>query len=174
MKSNYKLDNQNFIAEVSISSMIEEDEASIHAAYMDHCTTNGNMDVDTETMSASDAKYMCGMSYMKNRAALTHPSGELTDEQQKLPDALKKEILKRHHKAGRISEAGIKQMKHLGCWGEMQAEPTAKFVQKTAPENGAFLKTAEEDGLKEDNKLKEQDKKDGPKHPDLQSPTFEK
>jgi len=174
MKSNYTLDNQNFIAEVSISSMIQEDEAALHSCYMDHCTANGNMDVDTETMSASDAKYMCGMSYMKNRAALNHPSGELTDEQQKLPDALKKEILKKHHKAGRISEAGTKQMKHLGCSAEMQAEPTAKFVQEPAPENDAFLKTAKEDGLKEDDKLKEQNKKDGPKHPELQSPTFQK
>jgi len=71
MKSNLKFDSKNFIAEVSISNMMEDDEMEMHDEYMNECMTQDEAFVNTAGMCSSDAKYMCGMSYMKNRPMLS-------------------------------------------------------------------------------------------------------
>lgn len=175
MKPTFKFDNKNFIAEVSISNMMEEDETDLHDSYMSECMMNEAMFVNTAGMSTSDAKYMCGMSYMKNRQMLMKGGGELTDEQKTLPDKIKLSILKRYEKSGKLSEEGKKQLQSMAAapkMEEMKAEPTAVFVQEPAPPSGDITPNAAEEGVKIDDKLKKQEEKDALKNPDLQSPTF--
>ena len=74
MKSDFKFDNKNFVAEVSISNMMEEDEKEMYSSYMEECMMDEAMFVDTAGMSSADAKYMCGMSYNKNRSMLMEGS----------------------------------------------------------------------------------------------------
>lgn len=199
MKANLKFDNNKFIAEVSISKMINDDENELHSAYMSECMMNDAMFVNTAGMSTSDAKYMCGMSYMKNRPMLMEGAGELSDKQKTLPDAIKKGILKRYEKAGTLSEEGKKQLMSMSStveievnekksemenenesdnegenekMQEMQAEPTAVFVEKPAPPSGDITPKAAEEGLKIDEKLQKEQESAAPKNPQLQSPTF--
>lgn len=199
MKANLKFDNNKFIAEVSISKMIDDNENELHSAYMSECMMNDAMFVNTAGMSTSDAKYMCGMSYMKNRPMLMEGAGELSDKQKTLPDAIKKGILKRYEKAGTLSEEGKKQLMSMSStveievnekesemenenesdnegenekMQEMQAEPTAVFVEKPAPPSGDITPKAAEEGLKIDEKLQKEQESAAPKNPQLQSPTF--
>lgn len=177
MKSNFKLDQKNLIAEVSISSMMEDDENELHESYMSECMLNEAMFVNTAGMSSSDAKYMCGMSYMKNRPMLMSGAGELTEQQKTLPDKIKMSILKRYEKAGKLSEEGKKQLESMGASApimeEMKAEPTAVFIEKPAPPSGEITPDAAEEGLKIDEKMKKEQSSDALKNPDLQSPTFD-
>lgn len=195
MKANLKFNNKNFTAEVSIANMIEEDENDLHDAYMNECMSNDAMFVNTAGMCTSDAKYMCGMSYMKNRPMLMEGAGELSDKQKTLPDPIKKGILKRYEKAGTLSEEGKKQLMSMSSsveievnenenesdtesenepkeMEEIQAEPTAVFVQKPAPSTGEITPKAAEEGLKIDEKLQKEQESTAPKNPQLQSATF--
>jgi len=198
MKTNLKIDNKNFIAEISLSNEMMEDEQEIYSAYMSECVTNDAMFVDTAGLSTNDAKVMCGISYRKNKPMLSEGAGELTDKQKTLPESIKKGILKRYEKAGTLSEEGKKQLSQLHAnveieieneesedeeemedkqengepTEEMQAEPTAVFVQEPAPPTAAINPTLMNEGLKIDEKLKQENKSDGPKSPDLQSATF--
>ena len=181
MKSNLKFDVKNLTAEVSISNMMEDDdEKEFHESYMSECMMNEAMFVNTAGMSSSDAKYMCGMSYMKNRPMLMEGAGELTESQKNLPDKLKIGILKRYEKAGTLSEEGKKQLQSMAAEykkeempkEEIKAEPTAVFVEKPAPPSGDITPNAAEEGLKIDEKLKKENVEDALKNPDLQSPTF--
>ena len=95
MKSNIKFDTKNLIAEISISNIMEEDEAEMHSEYMSECMLKDESLINTAGMTTSDAKYMCGMSYMKNRSMLTEMAGQLTEKQKTLPPALQKAILKK-------------------------------------------------------------------------------
>ena len=122
MKANLKFNNKQFIAEVSISNVIETDETDLHDAFMNECMSNDAMFVNTAGMCTSDAKYMCGMSYMKNRPMLTEGAGELTDKQSNLPSAIKKGILKRYEKSGTLSEEGKKQLMSLSSVVEVNDE----------------------------------------------------
>lgn len=172
MKSNFKVDNQKLVAEVYISNSVKEDEKEMYTAYMSHCMMDEAMFIDTAGMSSSDAKYMCGMSYKKDRMMLMEGAGELTDKQKKLPDGLKVGILKRYEKAGTLSEEGKKQLESLAGSMEMKAEPTAVFVEKPAPETGEINPELAKEGLEIDEKLKKEQEKLAPKDPGLQSPTF--
>ena len=199
MKANLKFNNKQFIAEVSLSNVLETDENEIHSAYMSECMMNDAMFVNTAGMSTSDAKYMCGMSYMKNRQMLMEGAGELTEKQMGLPTVIKKGILKRYEKDGTLSEEGKKQLMSLSStveievkdeeenenesgdegengekedMQEMQAEPTAVFVQEPAPPSGNITPKAAEEGLKIDEKLQKEQEAAAPKNPQLQSPTF--
>jgi len=129
MKANLKFDNKNFIAEVSIAKMIEEDENELHSAYMSECMMNEAMFVNTAGMSSSDAKYMCGMSYMKNRQMLMEGTGELSEKQKTLPDALKKSILKRYEKEGTLSEEGKKQLMSMSSAVKIEVKEDEKEEQ---------------------------------------------
>ena len=181
MKPILKYDIKNFTAEVSISNMMEDDdEKELHESYMSECMLNESMFVNTAGMSSSDAKYMCGMSYMKNRPMLMEGAGELSENQKNLPDKIKIGILKRYEKAGTLSEEGKKQLQSMASVEskeempkeEMKAEPTAVFVESPAPPSGDITPNAAEEGLKIDEKLKAENLKDALKNPDLQSPTF--
>jgi hypothetical protein len=173
MKSNLKFDNKNFVAEVSISNMMEEDEMDMHDQYMNECMTNDAAFVDTAGMCSSDAKYMCGMSYMKNRPMLSEMAGQLTEKQKTLPPAIQKAILKRMHKKGNLNESGMKEAEASGCWdSEMKAEPTAVFPQKPAPSTGEINPHLMDEGLKIDDKLKAENATSGPANPQMQSATF--
>ncbi len=198
MKTNLKLDNKNFIAEVSLSNEMMEDEQEIYSAYMSECVSNDAMFVDTAGLSTNDSKVMCGISYRKNKLMLSEGAGELTDKQKTLPDAIKKGILKRYEKMGTLTEEGKKQLMSMsskveietendesedeeemdnekengGPTEEMKAEPTAVFVQEPAPPTSAINPTLMNEGLKIDDKLKQENKTDALKNPDLQSPTF--
>ena len=172
MKSNLKVDNKKLIAEVYISNSVKEEEKEMYTSYMSHCMMDEDMFVDTAGMSTSDAKYMCGMSYEKNKMMLMEGEGELTDKQKKLPDGLKVGILKRYEKAGTLSEEGKKQLESLAGAMEMKAEPTAVFVEEPAPETGDINPELAKEGLKIDEELKKEQKEAAPKNPGLQSPTF--
>ncbi len=172
MKSNLKVDNKKLIAEVYISNSVEEEEKEIHSSYMSHCMMDEAIFVDTAGMSTSDAKYMCGMSYKKNKMMLMEGEGELTDKQKKLPDGLKVGILKRYEKAGTLSEEGKKPLESLAGAMEMKAEPTAVFVEEPAPDTGEITPKLAEEGLKIDEELKKKNVEEALKNPGLQSPTF--
>lgn len=98
MKSNIKYDTKNFVAEVSLASMLEENEEEIHSEYMSECMLKDDAFINTAGMSSSDAKYMCGMSYMKNRQMINEMAGQLTEKQKTLPPAIQKAILKKMRK----------------------------------------------------------------------------
>lgn len=173
MKSNLKFDNKNFIAEVSISNIMEDDETEMHDVYMSECMLNDAMFVNTAGMSSSDAKYMCGMSYMKNRPMLTEMAGQLTEKQKTLPPALQKAILKKMHKDGKLNEEGKKEGESMAAWDVAKAEPTAVFPQEPAPSTGEITPHLAEEGLKEDEKLKKWQDDSETNDVQLQSPRFE-
>ena len=172
MKSNLKVDNKKLIAEVYISNSVEEGEKEMYASYIHHCMMDEAMFVDTAGMSTSDAKYICGMSYEKNKMMLMEGEGELTDKQKKMPDGLKVAILKRYEKDGTLSEKGKKQLESLAGAMEMKAEPTAVFVEEPAPDTGEITPKLAEEGLKIDEELKKKNVEEALKNPGLQSPTF--
>ena len=159
MKSNLKFDNKNFIAEVSISNMMEDDEMEMHSEYMSECMLKDESLINTAGMSTSDAKYMCGMSYMKNRPMLSEMAGQLTEKQKTLPPALQKAILKRMQKKGPESE-------------KAEAAQIAVFPETPAPPTGNITPDATIEGLKIDEKLKKEQEAAAPNNPGLQSPTF--
>lgn len=169
MESKFKLDPINLVAEVSLSNMMEDDEKEMHEAYMSECMLNESMFVNTAGMSSSDAKYMCGMSYMKNKPMLMGAGGQLTEKQKTLPPAMQKLILKKMKEKGELNEEGQKEGESMGMWEEAKAEPTAVFVEKSAPPSGEITPNAAEEGLKIDEKLKSEQEKVGPSSPDLQS-----
>jgi hypothetical protein len=174
MKSNFKLDHQNHIAEISISNVIEPDEQEVHDAYMNECMTNDAMFINTTGMSTSDAKYMCGLQYMKSRMSFSDGADGLTDAQKQLPPAIQKAILKRQHKQGKLSEAGMKEAEALGCWDEMKAEgPASVFIQEPAPASGQITQHLNDEGMVDDEKLKKEQEASRIKNPDLQSPVLE-
>ena len=198
MKTNLKIDNKNFIAEISLSNEMPENEMEVYNAYMHECTSNDTMFVDTAGLNSNDAKVMCGLAYKKHKTMFSEGAGELTENQKNLPASIKKGILKRYEKSGTLSEEGKKQLSELHAnveieieneesedeqetenevendapTQEMQAEPTAVFVQESAPPTSAINLTLMNEGLKIDDKLKQENKSDGPKSPDLQSATF--
>jgi len=173
MKSNVKYDTKNFVAEVSLASMLEENEQEIHDEYMSECMLKEDAFVNTAGMSSSDAKYMCGMSYMKNRQMVNEMAGQLTEKQKTLPPAIQKAILKKMRKEGKLNDDGNKEGESMAAWEVAQAEPTATFVQTPAPPTGNITPDAAAEGIKIDEKLKAEQEAAAPKNPGLQSPTFD-
>jgi hypothetical protein len=172
MKSNVKYDTKNLVAEVSLANMLEENENEIHSEYMSECMLKDEAFVNTAGMSSSDAKYMCGMSYMKNRPMLNEMGGQLTEKQKTLPPAIQKAILKKMQKDGKINDEGKKEGESMGAWNVAQAEPTATFVQTPAAPSGNITPDSAAEGLKIDEKLKSEQEAAAPNNPGLQSATF--
>ena len=172
MKSNLKFDSKNFIAEVSISNMMEDDEMEMHDEYMNECMTQDEAFVNTAGMCSSDAKYMCGMSYMKNRPMLSEMSGQLTEKQKTLPPAIQKAILKRMQKKGNLNEEGKKEAGETPESEKAEATQIAVFPETPAPPTGNITPDAAIEGLKIDEKLKKEQEAVAPNNPGLQSPTF--
>ena len=172
MKSNLKFDNKNFIAEVSISNIMEEDEAEMHNEYMSECMLKDESLINTAGMSTSDAKYMCGMSYMKNRSMLTEMAGQLTEKQKTLPPALQKAILKNMQKKGKLNEEGKKEAGETPEDEKSEAAQVAVFPETPAAPSGNITPDAAIEGLKIDEKLQRQQQKSAIKNPDLQSAGF--
>lgn len=173
MKPNLKFDNKNFVAEVSISNVMEEDETDMHNEYMNECMTKDEAFVNTAGMCSSDAKYMCGMSYMKNRPMLTEMAGQLTEKQKTLPPALQKAILKRMHKNDKLNDEGKKEGESMAAWEVAKAEPTAVFPQEPAPSTGEINVHLMDEGIKIDEKLKKEQDDSETNDVQLQSPRFE-
>lgn len=173
MKSNLKFDNKNFVAEVSLSNMIEEDETEMHNEYMSECMLKDESLVNTAGMSTSDAKYMCGMSYMKNRPMLNEMAGQLTEKQKTLPPALQKAILKRMQKKGTLNDQGKKEAGESPEAEKSEAAQTAVFPQDPAPPTGNITPHLAEQGLVEDEKLKTWQDNTETNNVQLQSPRFE-
>jgi len=174
MKPELKLNPKDLSLEVSLSSVMEEDEDEMHKAYMSECMVNDEMFVNTAGMCSSDAKYMCGMSYMKNRPMLSEMAGQLTEKQKTLPPALQKAILDRMRKSEKLNDEGKKEGESMGMWQEAKAEPTAVFVEQPAPPSGEITEKAAEEGLKVDEKLQKEQEAAAPSNPGLQSETFDK
>jgi len=172
MKSNLKFDSKNFIAEVSISNMMEDDETEMHNEYMNECMTQDEAFVNTAGMCSSDAKYMCGMSYMKNRPMLSEMSGQLTEKQKTLPPAIQKAILKRMQKKGNLNEEGKKEAGETPESEKAEATQIAVFPETPAPPTGNITPDAAIEGLKIDEKLKKEQEAVAQNNPGLQSPTF--
>jgi hypothetical protein len=173
MKSNLKFDTKNFVAEISISNMMEEDEMEMHSEYMSECMLKDESLINTAGMSTSDAKYMCGMSYMKNRPMLNEMSGQLTEKQKTLPPAIQKAILKRMQKNGNLNEEGKKEAGESPEGEKSEAAQIAVFPQDPAPPTSNIMPHLTEQGIKVDEKLKSEQEASAPKNPDLQSPTFD-
>ena len=173
MKSNLKFDTKNLIAEVSISNIMEEDETEMHNEYMSECMLKDESLINTAGMSTSDAKYMCGMSYMKNRPMLTEMAGQLTEKQKTLPPALQKAILKNMHKKGKLNEEGKKEAGESPEAEKSEAAQIAVFPETPAAPSGNITPDAAIEGLSIDEKLKIQQEKSAPKNPGLQSAGFD-
>jgi len=172
MKSNIKFDTKNFIAEISISNIMEEDEAEMHSEYMSECMLKDESLINTAGMSTSDAKYMCGMSYMKNRSMLTEMAGQLTEKQKTLPPALQKAILKKMQKEGKLNDEGKKEAGETPETEKSEAAQLAVFPETPAAPSGNITPDAAIEGLKIDEKLERQQQKSAIKNPDLQSAGF--
>ena len=172
MKSNIKFDTKNLIAEISISNIMEEDEAEMHSEYMSECMLKDESLINTAGMSTSDAKYMCGMSYMKNRSMLTEMAGQLTEKQKTLPPALQKAILKKMQKEGKLNDEGKKEAGESPETEKSEAAQVAVFPETPAAPSGNITPDAAIEGLKIDEKLQRQQQKSAPKSPDLQSAGF--
>ena len=173
MKSNLKFDTKNLIAEVSISTIMEEDETEMHNEYMSECMLKDESLINTAGMSTSDAKYMCGMSYMKNRPMLTEMAGQLTEKQKTLPPALQKAILKNMQKKGKLNEEGKKEAGESPEAEKSEAAQLAVFPETPAAPSGNITPDAAIEGLSIDEKLKIQQEKSAPKNPGLQSAGFD-
>ena len=173
MKSNIKFDTKNLIAEISISNIMEEDEAEMHNEYMSECMLKDESLINTAGMSTSDAKYMCGMSYMKNRPMLTEMAGQLTEKQKTLPPALQKAILKNMQKKGKLNEEGKKEAGESPEAEKSEAAQIAVFPETPAAPSGNITPDAAIEGLKIDEKLQRQQEKSAPKNPGLQSAGFD-
>ena len=173
MKSNLKFDTKNLIAEVSISNIMEEDETEMHNEYMSECMLKDESLINTAGMSTSDAKYMCGMSYMKNRPMLTEMAGQLTEKQKTLPPALQKAILKNMQKKGKLNEEGKKEAGESPEVEKSEAAQIAVFPETPAAPSGNITPDAAIEGLSIDEKLKIQQEKSAPKNPGLQSAGFD-
>ena len=173
MKSNLKFDTKNLIAEVSISNIMEEDETEMHNEYMSECMLKDESLINTAGMSTSDAKYMCGMSYMKNRPMLTEMPGQLTEKQKTLPPALQKAILKNMHKKGKLNEEGKKEAGESPEAEKSEAAQIAVFPETPAAPSGNITPDAAIEGLSIDEKLKIQQERSAPKNPGLQSAGFD-
>lgn len=173
MKSNIKFDTKNLIAEISISNIMEEDEAEMHNEYMSECMLKDESLINTAGMSTSDAKYMCGMSYMKNRSMVTEMAGQLTEKQKTLPPALQKAILKNMHKKGKLNEEGQKEAGESPEAEKSEAAQVAVFPETPAAPSGNITPDAAIEGLKIDEKLQRQQQKSAPKNPGLQSAGFD-
>jgi hypothetical protein len=172
MKSNIKFDTKNLIAEISISNIMEEDEAEMHSEYMSECMLKDESLINTAGMSTSDAKYMCGMSYMKNRSMLTEMAGQLTEKQKTLPPALQKAILKKMQKEGKLNDEGKKEAGESPETEKSEAAQLAVFPETPAAPSGNITPDAAIEGLKIDEKLERQQQKSAIKNPDLQSAGF--
>jgi hypothetical protein len=172
MKSNIKFDTKNLIAEISISNIMEEDEAEMHSEYMSECMLKDESLINTAGMSTSDAKYMCGMSYMKSRSMLTEMAGQLTEKQKTLPPALQKAILKNMQKKGKLNEEGKKEAGETPEDEKSEAAQVAVFPETPAAPSGNITPDAAIEGLSIDEKLKLQQQKSAIKNPDLQSAGF--
>ena len=131
------------------------------------------MFVDTAGMSTSDAKYMCGMSYEKNKMMLMEGEGELTDKQKKMPDGLKVGILKRYEKDGTLSEKGKKTVRKFSWSYGNESGTHSSFCGKNPLQiQGEITPKLAEEGLKIDEELKKKNVEEALKNPGLQSPTF--
>ena len=172
MKSNIKFDTKNLIAEISISNIMEEDEAEMHSEYMSECMLKDESLINTAGMSTSDAKYMCGMSYMKNRSMVTEMAGQLTEKQKTLPPALQKAILKKMQKEGKLNDEGKKEAGEIPETEKSEAAQVAVFPETPAAPSGNITPDAAIEGLKIDEKLQRQQQKSAIKNPDLQSAGF--
>ncbi len=172
MKSNIKFDTKNFIAEISISNIMEEDEAEMHSEYMSECMLKDESLINTAGMSTSDAKYMCGMSYMKNRSMVTEMAGQLTEKQKTLPPALQKAILKKMQKEGKLNDEGKKEAGESPETEKSEAAQLAVFPETPAAPSGNITPDAATEGLSIDEKLERQQQKSAIKNPDLQSAGF--
>jgi sRNA-binding protein len=172
MKSNIKFDTKNLIAEISISNMMEDDEMEMHSEYMSECMLKDESLINTAGMSTSDAKYMCGMSYMKNRPMLTEMAGQLTEKQKTLPPALQKAILKKMQKEGKLNDEGKKEAGESPEAEKSEAAQLAVFPETPAAPSGNITPDAAIEGLNIDEKLKLQQQKSAPKNPGLQSAGF--
>jgi|APGre2960657404_1045060.scaffolds.fasta_scaffold08832_2 hypothetical protein len=172
MKSNIKFDTKNLIAEISISNIMEEDEAEMHSEYMSECMLKDESLINTAGMSTSDAKYMCGMSYMKNRSMLTEMAGQLTEKQKTLPPAIQKAILKKMQKEGKLNDEGKKEAGESPETEKSEAAQLAVFPETPAAPSGNITPDAAIEGLKIDEKLERQQQKSAIKNPDLQSAGF--
>ena len=173
MKSNIKFDTKNFIAEISISNIMEEDEAEMHSEYMSECMLKDESLINTAGMSTSDAKYMCGMSYMKNRSMVTEMAGQLTEKQKTLPPALQKAILKKMQKEGKLNDEGKKEAGETPETEKSEAAQLAVFPETPAAPSGNITPDAAIQGLKIDEKLERQQQKSAIKNPGLQSAGFD-
>ncbi len=112
-KSSMVKDDQRKTSEAAMKKKVYgmdmgDDEKTVFKSYMSHCMMNDADMVDTKDMDMDKTMSSCAVQYKKDRAMMMEKNEEnkaqLTEKQKKLPPALKKAILEKMRKEGKISE----------------------------------------------------------------------
>ena len=137
-----------------------DDEKTVFKSYMSHCMMNDADMVDTKDMDMDKTMSSCAVQYKKDRAMMMEKNEEnkaqLTEKQKKLPPALKKAILEKMRKEGKITEEEEKEESnahHYGDKKKKKSEGKNKKYSYGAPDvNKHYFKTKEE-AMKDAKKL---------------------
>ena len=123
---------KNGEAEVSIASKYSGSEAGLYKSYMSVCASDDKALTDTEGMDKKNTYAACAVQYDKMRAMIMDDSkGELTDKQKQLPPALKKVILEKMKKDGKISkeDSEAAEKKLLSKDDEKEPDPKGEKLE---------------------------------------------
>ena len=168
LKLNFKMKNNKEKLEICFAEY-GKDETEVKDVFMSSCATDDKMFIDTAGMSKSDTSAMCAMQYMKMRAQMLKTgNGGLTEKQKTLPPNLKKTILQRMKKQGKLGQQGEKEAK------ELDATQIAVFPDKYVPQKDVGTpfedtRPINKEGYEIDKEIKQKAQNSKLKNPDLQS-----
>ena len=137
---------------------MDDDEKTVFKSYMSHCVMNDADMVDTKDMDMDKTMSSCAVQYKKDRAMVMEKNEEnkaqLTEKQKKLPPALKKAILEKMRKDGKITEEEEKEESEARHYKDKKkSEGQKKKYSYGAPDvNKHYFKTKEE-AMKDAKKL---------------------
>ena len=126
-----------------------DDEKTVFKSYMSHCMMNDADMVDTKDMDMDKTMSSCAVQYKKDRAMMMEKNEEnkaqLTEKQKKLPPALKKAILEKMKKEGKISE---EEESEAGYGGKKKSYGSPDMNDHYFDSKEKAMKDAEKMGLK--------------------------
>ena len=115
---------------------MSDDEKTVFKSYMTHCMMNDADMVDTKHMDMDNTMSSCAMKYKEDRAMLMEHDEEnkaqLTEKQKKLPPALKKAILEKMRKDGKITEEEEKEESEAHHYGDKKKKKSDAKKKKYA------------------------------------------
>ena len=138
-----------------------DDEKTVFKSYMSHCMMNDADMVDTKDMDMDKTMSSCAMQYKKDRAMMMEKDEEnkaqLTEKQKKLPPALKKAILEKMRKEGKISkeeeEEESNAAHHYDKKKKKKSEGKKKKYSYGAPDMNKHYFETKEEAMKDAEKL---------------------